>query len=314
MTQSEHSTVKIKRIGIFSGKGGVGKTSISASLALLLKDLGFSLLLSDTDVDAPNLALSFKDRKKIETFIFQTTEKAYHIPEKCSHCKLCVIQSFCTFNALKWDSDGGVPVIDSIKCEGCKACELLCPMHAFGVKGIESGKEIHYIADSDSNLPILTGETILGAQSSGKLVTELKKVADRIASSEHKQIILQDGPPGIGCPVIAATGALDLVIVIIEPTKASLHDADRYIQIPKRFGIPVLAILNKSDMNPKGSTEIKRYLSVHSIELLGEIPLEEQWPYSIVAGIPIVQYSLDCPASLELKKIVEKIVRILNFT
>lgn len=143
-------------------------------------------------------------------------------------------------------------------------------------------------------------------------MTELKKVSDRVASQEQKQLIIQDGPPGIGCPVIAATGNLNLAIVIIEPTKAAFHDADRYIQIPKRFGIPVSVILNKSDMNPEGSLEIKRYLSEHSIELLGEIPLENQWPYSITAGIPIVRFSPECPASLELKKIAEKIVRYIQ--
>jgi len=310
MIQSDHSIVKQKKIGIFSGKGGVGKTSITASLAILLNNQGIPLLISDTDVDAPNLAILFRQKKLIEKHTFQTTEKAFHLPDRCNRCKMCVSQSFCLYNAIVWDTDKEIPKISNMKCEGCRACKLLCPMEAFDIKGIDSGTVHIYM--TEFNMPIITGETILGSQSSGKLVTELKKVADQIATREHKTVILQDGPPGIGCPVIAATGGLDLAIVVLEPTNTALHDAARYIRIPKRFGIPIAAIIDKANINPEGTFEIKKLLSENFVELLGEIPLEENWPYSIASGMSIIQFAPECPASLELKKISEKLIKCLK--
>ncbi len=300
-TLADTQRSKTFKIGIFSGKGGVGKTTICASLAILLKEQGISVLLADTDVDAPNLALLFKRRSLVEKYTFKTTEKASHIIEKCRYCKLCIYQAFCPYDAISWDADNGIPVIDQIKCEGCRACALLCPFGAFKISGIDSGIVQYF--EAEPNLPLIAGETILGAQSSGKLVTELKKVAEKVAQQRKISLLLQDGPPGIGCPVIAATGGLDLVIVIMEPTKPSLHDADRYFQIPKRFGIPMTAIINKADINPEGTEKIKEYLRKNSIELLGEIPLDEMWPLSVASAQPMIRFDSAAPASRELKKI-----------
>ena len=293
-------------LGIVSGKGGVGKTSITASIACLLAEKGLPITTVDTDVDAPNLAILFQAKdNQVQEFKVQTTEKAIFIPDKCSHCKLCIDDAFCHFGALKWDEDKLIPIIDSIACEGCGACKLFCPEKAFEVEPVDSGTINHL--KSMYNFDVITGETILGAQTSGKLVTELRKYADEIAKKESKDIMIIDGPPGIGCPVIAMLSGLNYVIVVIEPTTAALHDADRVITVVENFKIPFGIIINKSDMYLEGNKQIKEYLNENKIELLGEIPLDSKWPYSIAKGIPIVKDQPNGNSAKNLKIIADKI-------
>ncbi|QEE14604.1 P-loop NTPase [Promethearchaeum syntrophicum] len=298
-------------LGIVSGKGGVGKTSITASIACLLAEEGLPVIAVDTDVDAPNLAILFQAKNnQVQEFHVKTTEKAAFIPEKCVHCKLCIDDAFCHFDALKWDEDNLIPKIDSIVCEGCGACKIFCPESAFEVEPVNSGTINHL--KSIYNFDVITGETILGAQTSGKLVTELRKYADEVAKNESKDIMIIDGPPGIGCPVIAMLTGLDYVIVIIEPTTAALHDADRVISVINNFNIPFGIIINKSDMYLEGNKRIKEYLNKNKIELLGEIPLDSEWPYAIAKGIPIIKDHPNGISAQNLKKISKKINVIIK--
>ncbi|MHA1339330.1 MAG: P-loop NTPase [Promethearchaeota archaeon] len=303
-----HDKKKIFHCVVISGKGGVGKTSITASLATLIYEQKINIIATDADVDAPNLAILFQARgDPIESFYVQTAEKAEFIEDKCIHCKNCIDDEFCHFNALSWDEEKLQPIVDTITCEGCKACHYLCSEHAFIIKPVNSGSISHL--KSEYGFSVITGETILGAQTSGKLVTEMKQYSDKIARQNDIDFVLIDGPPGIGCPVIAAVSETQYAIVIIEPTTAALHDAQRMMHIIQNFNIPFGVIINKADMWVESCVEIENFLKENNIELLGKLYLDKDWPFAIANGIPIVKYRPNNQSAKLLKEISKKIIK-----
>ncbi len=292
-------------IGIISGKGGVGKTSVSSSLGILFHELKKSIILADADVDAPNLGFLFKSGEILKQATVQTTEKSTFLPHKCVHCKKCITETFCNFHALEWDDENKIPVVDEIACEGCGACMELCSEHAFEINAIDSGSISH--ERTKYGFDLIWGETILGAQTSGKLVTEIKKIVSATLESDHLNLAVIDGPPGVGCPVIATVTDLDYVIVVVEPTSTALHDADRAIQMLRQLRRKHGIIINKADMWKEGYNEILKYARNHNIEILGEIPMDMAIPKSIVKGLPVYKFNKDCPASIALRSIVTKL-------
>lgn len=294
----EKSTMKI---GVISGKGGVGKTTISSSLGMLLHEMGNKILVADCDVDAPNLGLLFKSGEILKQATVQTTEKSTFLPDKCIHCKKCITEKFCNFHALEWDDTNNIPIVDDIACEGCGACMELCSEHAFEINAIDSGEISH--ERTKYGFDLVWGETVLGAQTSGKLVTEIKKIVSSTMESNHLDVAVIDGPPGVGCPVIATVTDLDYVIVIVEPTSTALHDADRAIQMLRQLQRKHGIIINKADMWKKGYDEIIDYAKEHDIEILGEIPIDMMIPIAIVNGLPVHVFDSNCPAAKSLQKI-----------
>jgi len=292
---------KFFQIGIISGKGGVGKTTISSSLGVIFHELGRKLLIADCDVDAPNLGLLFKSGEVLEQKTVQTTEKSTFLPDLCIHCKKCIEEEFCKFHALSWDDSQNIPIVDSIACEGCGACMELCPEHAFEIHAIDSGNISH--ERTKYGFELVWGETTLGAQTSGKLVTEIKKIVNSTLKSKKLHLAVIDGPPGVGCPVIATVTDLDYVIVIVEPTSTALHDADRAIQMLTQLRRKHGIIINKSDMWYEGYQEIVEYAKGHDIAILGEIPIDSTIPNSIVNGLPVCVYDKQSAASKALYKI-----------
>jgi MinD superfamily P-loop ATPase len=293
------------QVGVISGKGGVGKTSISSSLGVIFHELGKKVMVADCDVDAPNLGLLFKSGEVLKEKTVQTTEKSTFLPELCVHCKLCITEEFCKFRALSWNDTEKIPIVDSIACEGCGACKELCTEHAFEIHAIDSGTVSH--ERTKYGFDLVWGETVLGAQTSGKLVTEIKKIVSSTLEANNLQIAVIDGPPGVGCPVIATVTDLDYVIIIVEPTSTALHDADRAIQmlgqLRRKHGI----IINKTDMWREGYNAIIEYAKENSIDILGEIPMDMTIPKAIVKGLPVYIFNTDCPASIALQSIAERL-------
>jgi MinD superfamily P-loop ATPase len=291
----------------------LGKTSITAAIACALKEMGINLMAADCDVDAPNLEILFKAKDTIiNSFTVQTTMKARFVESKCIHHRKCIDENYCNFGALSWDEEKNIPIIDSIACEGCNACQWLCSYNAFVVEPVDSGKISNL--KSEYGFDVISGETVLGAQTSGKLVSELKQYANDIAEEKNIPFIIIDGPPGIGCPVIATVTDLNYVIVVIEPTSASLHDAKRVISLINNFKIPFGIIINKADIWKDGYDLVVNYIKNNGIDYLGEIKFDPQWPISIANGLPIIKFEPDGPASTELKKIAIKIKEIYEKT
>lgn len=296
--------MKRKAVGIISGKGGVGKTSLTASLANLVRnDNEIIAIILDCDVDAPNLALILPadSNEKTRSFDTFTTLKATFLEAKCVHCKQCIDEHFCEFNAMKWDDVNSIPYINYLACEGCGACKVLCPEHAFKISAVKSGEIIYY--KTKIGLMLVYGKTRLGSTTSGKLVSEVKKYAQETDSFEKCNLILIDGPPGIGCPVIATVSGLDYIITITEPTPSGLHDLVRAIMVVQQFKIPFGIVINKYDLKSPFQDEFKQFIDETGYDIIGRIPFDLAIPKAMSYAEAVIDYAPHSKASLAIKEI-----------
>ncbi|MHA1699028.1 MAG: P-loop NTPase [Promethearchaeota archaeon] len=296
---------KIYKIGVVSGKGGVGKSTITAALASLLVKDGKRFIAVDLDVDAPNLALFFEfEAENFTTVPVETTEKAYFIEENCIHCRSCIDDEFCVYKAIRWDQEKDIPILDRLACEGCGSCEVLCESKAFGIKPIESG--YIYTGLTKEGFKLVYGETIIGATTSGKTVVETKDLAKKNAK-DGESLMLADGPPGIGCPVIAMLSGLNYVIVVVEPFPAAIHDANRVIQVIENFEIPFGIVVNKFDVWKEGYDMIVRYIAENHYTHVGNVPIDMNVPKSVMNMQSIIKFAPQSPAARSIEKIYEKL-------
>lgn len=301
-----------RSIAIISGKGGVGKTSLTASLASLAsKDPEIHAIVMDCDVDAPNLALILpaNSEDNIKTKDLYTTLKATFLEDNCIQCKLCIDDHFCEFNALNWDEENSIPKIDYLACEGCGACKVLCSEHAFEINAVKSGEIISFKSIID--LPLVYGETRLGSTTSGKLVSDAKEYAQNIEEFSESNLVIIDGPPGIGCPVIATISGLDYIITITEPTPSGLHDVIRAIEVVQQFNIPFGIIVNKYDLKSPFQKEFKEFIKKTGYRILGRIPFDLSIPKAMSFAEPVVDYKPESKSSLAIKEIYKKLKEVL---
>jgi MinD superfamily P-loop ATPase len=302
-----------KKIAVISGKGGVGKTSLVASLASIAhKDQKVNLIILDCDVDAPNLALILppKSREDVVTQDTFTTKKARFLEEKCVQCKQCFEDHFCEFNALNWDESKNIPIIDYLACEGCGACKVLCPEDAFEINPVKSGEIISYSAEL--GFPLIYGKTKLGSTTSGLLVSEVKERATELKEFDDADLILIDGPPGIGCPVIATVSGLDYIIAITEPTPSGLHDLQRAIEMVNQFKIPFGIVINKADLKSASQKELNNYIDKAGYDILGKINFDLSIPEAMSYAEPVVDYAPESIASQAIKTIYTRLRKNLS--
>ncbi len=300
-------------VGVLSGKGGVGKTSLTASLAsLACKDPSIKVSVLDCDVDAPNLAIIMPPRAEhdVKTKEVFATMKAEFLEMKCTHCKQCIEEQFCEFNALSWNEEKEIPEIDYLACEGCSACKVLCPEHAFEIHAVKSGDIISYISKT-REIPLVYGKTRLGSTTSGKLVSDEKQFANDIEDFKKSNLILVDGPPGIGCPVIATVSGLDYVITITEPTPSGLHDLLRIIEVVQQFNIPFGIVINKHDIQSSFQQKFQDFIKETGHVVIGGIPFDLSVPEAMSFSMPVVDHAPNSPASRAIQEIYTKIKAIL---
>ena len=252
----------MKRITVISGKGGTGKTTIAAMFAYLAS-LEDKVVVADADVDAPNLPILLQVQK-IETRPYYGMQKAKIDRDKCTECGLC--EEMCSFEAIR-DFE-----VDLKKCEGCRLCYEICPVEAIELVDAQAGEL--YISKAFTG-KVVHGLLFPGEENSGKLVTEVKEIAQQIAENEGCKYIVTDGPPGIGCPVIASLNGTDVAVVVAEPTLSSISDFERVVELARRMNLEVKALINKSTINSELSSKIKEFCSLEEIEIIGEIPYDK---------------------------------------
>lgn len=294
----------MKQLVIVSGKGGTGKTSIVAAFAALIKNK----VLADCDVDAADLHLVTGASIRHREF-FSIGKKARILPEKCTGCGEC--ERLCRFDAVKRNGafgTSGIFGIDRISCEGCGVCTHSCPADAIEFGDIISGE--WYISATRYG-PMVHAKLGIAQGNSGKLVSLVRSQARGIALKDRLQLILIDGPPGIGCPVIASITGTDLVLVVTEPTLSGLHDLERVRRLTEHFKTRTVACINKCDLNPEVSAQIEEYCRNEDVVVIGRIPYDRAVTDAQVQGTNVVEYS-DGPVTREIQRVWTQAHRILN--
>ncbi|MCD6478525.1 MAG: ATP-binding protein [Candidatus Diapherotrites archaeon] len=288
----------MKTLTILSGKGGVGKTMLASSLAVLFaKEL--RLVACDCDVDASNLALALGIKES--SFVWEeieTSEKAKLIEEKCNGCKKCL--NSCVFSAIHWNEEKNKPEFNRFLCEGCGACSLVCPKHAIEIERVKNGRMGS--ARSKYGFAVVSGQLKMGESGSGKIVDMLKERALTLAEKERAELLICDSAAGISCPVIASLRGSDFVIAVTEPSPASFRDLKRALQIVQYFNIPYGIVINKWDINKRLSKEIEGFAGE---KLLGQISYDRKVVDAIVNLTPVVE--TECKAAKEIVKIKERV-------
>lgn len=266
----------MKQIVVISGKGGTGKTLITASFACLANNK----VMVDCDVDAPNLHLLLNPEiKQKHEFLSGATAKIDK--NTCQECGQCI--SVCRFDAINENF-----MVDPISCEGCAVCSHICPAGAIVMEENISG---HYYISETKYGPFVHAKLNPAEENSGKLVTKIREIAKEIAEKEKKQYIIIDGPPGIGCPVIAAITGVDLALIVTEPTLSGIHDMKRIGEVTKHFGIATKVVINKYDLNLKNTETIRQICEKEGMEVIALLPFCREVSESIVHGIPFVEFS-----------------------
>jgi len=265
----------MKEVVVLSGKGGTGKTTIAASFAALAE----SKVLVDCDVDAADLYLLLGPKVKQDNE-FWSGQAAFINKEKCTECGLC--REVCRFGAIE------DYVVDKISCEGCGLCSQVCPVGAVTMQPCMAG---HWFISDTRYGTLVHARLGIAEENSGKLVALVRQNAKLIAEKEGLDYIITDGPPGIGCPVIASLSGASLALLVTEPTLSGIHDLERVIAVCHHFGIPMLVCINKYDINEENSRQIENYCYQQGIEVAAKIPFDNVVTEAIVSGIPVVEYS-----------------------
>jgi MinD superfamily P-loop ATPase len=283
----------MKQLVILSGKGGTGKTSVAAALAhLASREL--RLVLADADVDAANLELVLAPSQQ-EAQAFAGGKVAVIDPAKCTACGTCY--QMCRFEAIIPGDD--VYRVDTLACEGCAACHYQCPVAAIHMKEQRDGQWFR----SDTRFgPLFHARLFAGRENSGKLVTLVKQQARLLAEDTEAALLLVDGPPGIGCPVISACAGADVALHVVEPTVSGVHDLDRIMATTDHFGVPSLVIINKADLNSARSREIIDFCRRRNVEVVGCIPYDTVVTDAMVSGLPVTAYT-DGPVTEALREV-----------
>ena len=283
----------MKQIVVISGKGGTGKSVITASFASLAKNK----VMADCDVDAADLHLLLHPTVK-ETHEFSGGKTAFIDERRCTQCGKC--QEVCRFEAI--DNY----VVDPISCEGCGVCFHICPEKAIKMVDDLSGK---WFVSETKYGPFVHAKLGIAEENSGKLVTLVRQNAKLIAEKEERDFVIVDGPPGIGCPVIASLSGVDIALIVTEPTLSGIHDLERIVGVAHHFGIKGVVCINKYDLNLMVTQRIEEYCRSNNIELVGKIPFDISVIEALVRGLPIVEYSNN-QVTHEIKNLWEKILGI----
>jgi MinD superfamily P-loop ATPase len=276
----------MKQLTVVSGKGGTGKTTITASFVVLAKHT----IVADCDVDAPDLHMLLHP-EIIKSQEFKGSKIALIDESRCTQCGLC--RQKCAFDAITPDFK-----VDHIACEGCGVCRMLCPVSAITMTDRTSG----YAYISKTKYGFMTHAKLNpGEANSGKLVTLVRQNASMLAKKKNSSLIIIDGSPGVGCPVIASISGVDAGLAVTEPTVSGIHDLERVLRLMKHFKVCPLVCINMYDINKDNTAKIEDFCRKNGIDVVGKIPFNQIVTEAMVCGRTVVEYSPRSEISKEIK-------------
>ena len=288
----------MKELIVISGKGGTGKTSVIAAFASLAE----SKVLCDADVDAADLHLILHPQVRMRAD-FKSGHTADIDENKCSGCGQCL--ELCKFGAISDDFK-----VNPVDCEGCGVCVYFCPEKAIDFPENTCGE--WFISDTRFG-PMVHARLGIAEENSGKLVTLVRQESKKLADEKGIDLILTDGPPGVGCPVIASIGGASAVLVVAEPTLSGIHDMERVIQLAKHFKVPAMVCVNKFDLNRDLTRDIEAFAEGEALSCLGRIPFDPIFTEAMVQGQTIFEYNTGSKASTAIRQIWDNLSKHLAF-
>ena len=276
----------MKELVVISGKGGTGKTSIAAALIALMRG---RVTAADCDVDAADLHLLLDPQVKSRT-TFTAGKRAILDAALCAACGKCA--DACRFDAIDMTGPPNDIIrktyrVDTAACEGCGLCARVCPTGAIAMADVPTGES--FVSETRFG-PMAHARLFAGAENSGKLVTLVRKNARELGKLRGTDYLICDGPPGIGCPVIASISGADMVLVVTEPTVSGIHDFDRVCQLTSHFGVRTAVCINKSDINGQVASEIERYAAAHGVPVLGMVKYDRAFTAAQRAGLTLPEF------------------------
>jgi MinD superfamily P-loop ATPase len=289
----------VRQITVVSGKGGTGKTSLASSISVLAPES----VLADCDVDAADLYLVF-DPERIDVEEFSGGSKASVIAEACTVCGRC--GQVCRFDAVI-DGEGGPPSVDQTFCEGCGVCRLACPEGAIDFSPSLDGWVYRSMTRRG---PMVHAELALGRENSGKLVTLVRNRAAQWAGSEGLDLVVIDGSPGIGCPVIASLTGVDLALMLAEPSVSGAHDLQRLLDLAGRLGVPAAVAVNRWDVSPEMTGHIEEMAREAGAEPAGRIRYDDRVTEAMVARRAPVEH-VDDGAAEDMRAVWRRVEKLL---
>jgi len=287
----------MNEILVISGKGGTGKTSLTAAFAHLAQNH----VICDLDVDAPDMHLILKpeNTKSIE---FISGHEAVINQDQCDACGKCL--EMCQYGAVNENFD--IFSIDPLRCEGCKVCVEFCPVDAIAFPDRKCG---HWYSSDTRFGPMIHAQLFPGEENSGLLVSLLRKKAKEMAEEKGLDLILSDGTPGIGCPVIASLSGVTLAVIVTEPTPSGRHDMERVAELCGHFNIPAGIIINKCDLNEKEAAAIEAYGEEKGFTLFGKLPHDPMITRAMINAQAITEFDEDNGFAKQLTDIWDRIFR-----
>ena len=288
----------MKKLLILSGKGGTGKTTVAAAFARF----SGARALADCDVDAPNLHLVSRELPRPRVTDFMGGDKAWADREKCLGCGTCL--EHCRFDALSLS--GGKIEIDEYACEGCGVCAHVCPSGAITLSPDIAGRQELY---SDERV-FSTAMLKMGRGNSGKLVTKVK--LDLLKYAPDCPLAIVDGSPGIGCPVIASVGGMDLVLVVAEPSPSGISDLQRLVKTAESFQAKLAVCVNRWDTSPENTEKIETFCHERELPFLGRLPYDRSASLAINNGSSVAD--VDCPLRDALKELFSCTMALLDLS
>jgi MinD superfamily P-loop ATPase len=277
----------MKELVVISGKGGTGKTSLTASFAVLADRPA----IADCDVDAADLHLVLAPRIR-ERHEFRSGHEAMVRADACNGCGTCMAQ--CRFDAVRMRGrppDDIVFTIDPISCEGCGVCSKFCPAQAIDVAERLCGE---WMISETRCGPMVHARLGIAAENSGKLVTTVRREVRRVAEEEDRSVIIVDGPPGIGCPVIASMTGATCVLVVTEPSVSGEHDLERVLTLARHFDIPASVCVNKWDLNPTITDRIEENARRSGAQIAGRIRYDGSFTHAQMQELAVVETDAPC--------------------